>query len=703
MVQQPRPPVPPAAGRVAPPAPPARPRPPAVPPPVAPGAAPAAAREGATVAELPTLFSGFDRMVMPETLRAPGVAWMTLFLQETTFRVVGAYLHADTARHWHRNMRDLMERGWGLAPIFLGKSRENYTHRDRVTKRVTVDWPASRAGMTAARGGADARTARELARSAGIVPGSVVWFDNEDTTGVVFQPHELDYYNAFITELTTPGDPATPAFRCGLYAHQAIAAQLLKAHPGLWVWEVDYGSLATDLPTLPRQRRPTAADRRFGLDPEDPHSRIKAFQVLPPRGGGQPWVCWPVWRQWQGDNHVSIPPHAIGAVTPVPFPWDWNSSLVRDPRDPQPTPRLAGPAATGGPTVTGGPDWLVRLDDLDPVFDASRQRVQLPRRGRLTVRTAAGASVEAVPERGYHPHPASEIVVLGLPAGAEIVVLSRFGDLGGTLFDGRACTPVTRFWERDIIPGVRTPYTVAGAVPGPYRHVFWAGEDHGLWCTRRDEPHRWEDHVRAGGGTRLHPQARVAAAALAGRSHVVTVTSDGRLTHLVTGTGGANWPPPSAAPVDTRPVLPAGALALGDTGDGTLLAAAVGTDMRPWVWQLRPADAAPRWRAAGPLGREEDTVHPHTRLGLFRQAPGRMVLSAVRGDGRILRFTLTAASGWSANGGATVDVPPAAGGPHPLTDLPTLPTGRLAFTAVLPGRTDVLLAAPDGRTVTAAP
>jgi hypothetical protein len=634
-------------------------------------------------------------MVKPEGPRARGTAWLTLFLQATTFRVLAGYLQFNAERHWVADgvdpqMRELLDRGWGVAPIYLGLSRHSFEHTDRATGKQVLNEPAWRAQMTAARGVQDAQEARRLARTAQIPAGSVLWFDNEDPTGVVFQPHEFAYYGAFFTELTTPRD-GEPVYRCGLYAHQAIAVQLLLRHPQLWIWEVEYGNNIgrTSLPPL---RRTTATDRRFGLDPADRDAVIKAFRVAPQPGeAGPQWVSWPVWRQWQGNNVARIPPAALGPLTTVNDKWDWNSSLVRHPGDPHPTPRLAAP--------TTGMAWFARLDDIDPGFDSTGLRVQTPRHGRLTIALAGRTPIEVTTDRGFPIDPASELTVLGLAAGAELVVQSAFGDLGSTVFDGAACTPVRPLWDRNILPEVRSPTAIAGAVSAPHRHLFWAATDHGLWCARRDEVHRWDDHVRAGSGLRLHPFAEVAATTQAGQSHVVTVAADGRLVHLAVPRQAANWPPPSAQPIDTPPLVAGGALALGDSGDGVLVAVGIGTDCRLRAWNLRPRDPSPRWSAATVLGRPEDAVHPHTRIAIFRSRAGELIVTAVVGNGRIARFRLTAGTGWGCPAATYVTIPPGLGGVHPLTDLPTLSHGRPAFASVRPGLPGVLLFDPVAGTL----
>ena len=197
----------------------------------------------------------------------------------------------------------------GIGVIYLGYSRESFVRKEKVLQPdgkkkdfrhfggpEQANWKAK---MTADAGSRHAIEARDLARSARVRAGSVLWFDNEDPTGVIFTTQELEYYDAFFTEIGSPrGDRA--AFRPGLYAHQAIAAQLLVAHPDLHLWEVDYGP-NVKRSVLPPQRPVTLADPRIGPDPANREVVLASFVVVPP-APARPWVAWPAWRQFEGNN-----------------------------------------------------------------------------------------------------------------------------------------------------------------------------------------------------------------------------------------------------------------------------------------------------------------------------------------------------------------------------------------------------------------
>lgn len=662
-------------------------------------------REDTQIATRPQLFAGLDKDVMPEGPRAAGPAWLGLLLRGSTFRVAGAYLQFAATRHWPANLRVLRDRGWGIGGIYLGDSRESYvrkvkTHpvvdgvRQTVTERFfnAPERLRSQTRMTAARGTANAQEAKRLAAAAGLPAGSVIWFDNEDPDDVVFADYELAYYAAFLAEIVIGGGEA-PAYRPGLYAHQRIAAQLLARHQELWIWEVDYGN-NVDRVTQPPMRTPTPPDRRFGLDPTNADAVVKAFRVFPdPANPGAPWGVWPVWRQWQGNNNVDLPARAIGDLTPV-RKWDWNSSLVRDPSDPRPVPRLA--VAAGGPTA-----WVARVDDLDATVDATGRPAE-PRRGRLTmVLPIAGARpVDVDVERGWHLHPSGAAVPVTGAGVAEMIMMFTLNELGSTVVDARRrWTPVRPLWTASMLAAPRLPHSVAAVAPTPRDlHLVWAATGNQLWTSRRALAGQWGEPARMGGELRLHPFGLVAVAALRGGVHVLTVDEAGRLVHE-NWTPPAPWPATRSAPVDTgNSILPAADLALIAGDADTLIAVAIGPDLRlrRWIWATggRPA----RWSPAVALGRAEDTVHPQTAIGVFCPRPGRVIVTAIAGDGAPRRFTLDAGPGWVASTATRLDLPAPFSGVHPLTDLPSLPDGRFLASVIRPGEAGAAIIDPANRT-----
>ncbi len=534
-----------------------------------------------------------------------------------------------------------------------------------------------RRDMVAARGTLHAATAKTLAATAGLAPGSIIWFDNEDPSGIRFETHEFEYYAAFFEALSTTG-PDGPAYRPGLYAHQRIAAQLLARHPELWIWEVDYGN-NMNRTTPPPMRAPTQADRRIGLDPTNDDATIEAFHVLPAPGvTGQGWGCWPVWRQWQGDNNVDMPAAAIADLTPV-RKWDWNSAIVRDPTDPYATPRVSVAGS-------GRAAWVARIDDSDPVFDATGRQIQ-PRRGRLTLRLPVPASrpVEPPVEHGWHIHPSSPAYPVTGAATVGFMVISATGQLGFTRWGARQWSPVRPLFARTAA-AVRLPHAAAAAAPTPTDvHVVWAGGGDELWTARRQARGPWGTPARMAGQLLLHPFGRLAVTPAGGALHVVTVNRMRRLTYI-RSTPGLAWPPATSTEISNEAVLPAADLAL-TANNSTLIVVALGPDLRLRRWTLQLDQTGAGWSAAAVLGSDTDTMHAQTKIAVHNLRADNIVVTAIGGDGLPRRLALSRQSNWTTTTVTRIDPAADVGRVHPLTDIATLPDGRVVLSTVGPGQT----------------
>lgn len=640
---------------------------------------------GQNAASIQPAFIGFDRIDVPETRSAAALRWMQLLFPASTFRICGAYLQFQNARHWHDQIPALQSDGWGLGAIYLGFSRNSFV-RTASDKSKHFDLPEQRrrdAEMTADAGRRHAAEARSLALSAHLRPGSVIWFDNEDPSGVIFNQQELDYYAAFFNEIALSGGDKK-AFRPGLYAHQVIAAQLLLGRPDLLVWEVDYGGSNVNRNALPKQRAPTRDDPRFGLDPRSSDAAIKSFWVVPERPA-RPWTAWPVWRQFEGNNQGQIPPLAIGALTPLKN-WDFNASLIRDPSNPVATPRLEGIRVAGTP-------FIARLDNLDPTWNANGRR-QLPQRGWLRLYTVIPPvqMLAISPQVEWFLDPASPIVGIEKPR-PEVVVLFTYGHFGSSVLSGSGWSLIQPLWKEDIIPGLRFPYAFAACQLGVDSHLFYVAEDARVWTSRRQNAHIWGDRKPSGGDLRVHPFARLTAA-LRTTNAVCVATFDtrGQLVALRWATTDTSWPADDFHLITADPLFPAGALASLSLGAGEILVIAIGTDFRPWRYILRQTRGGSGWSSGQALGRPEDLVTPHTQLGLERVNDNTVALFAMGSDGKPQRYLLMRGADWRADVRAPVLTQAMSGAfePNPYSDLATVQTGgpqgiALAFAGVAPG------------------
>jgi peptidoglycan hydrolase-like protein with peptidoglycan-binding domain len=647
---------------------------------------PRAPHRGQTDRTLPPTSLGIDRIDIPRTKLAPGAAWMNLLAANSTFRVVGAYLQFENdvklksgkirpGRHWHDQIASLQAQGWGVGAIYLARSRAFLAK-------------LKPAGATV-RGDADAAEAKALAMSAHLRAGSVIWIDNEDPAAVALTPTEHAYYEAFLRRLTR-ATPDEPAYRPGLYAHQAVAAQLLARRPDLYVWEVEYAR-NTNQTTLPTRRTPTPADRRFGLDPANPHCVLKSFHGAPP-APMLDWTAWPVWRQWEGNNQAKIPPTAIGRL--VPFKnWDFNSSLVPDPANPVGSPRLLALSDTE----------LVRLDDLDPTWDASGAQTAL-RRGRLRVVPVDGsnAGVDIAPPSSVDPfHAHGPLRVASSGGTVEIFAVTADGQLVSSRRLPKGWSRASFLRSDTNVLRLPFAYDVVARDTSDL-FLFFIGQAGRLLGMRRTGTAGWSLPQVAGGTLTPHPFAQVATSARREAIDVVTVDDAGALVWLGWNVGDA-FPPTAATPVPGADVLPSGPIAAVSRGPGELVVVTVGKGLRLRRHLLSGLPSgSPNWHTLA-LGAATDLVSPHAPLSA-RHSPldDTIVVLAIGTDGFVYRYMLSTAARSGVLGadtrdrvgGTTTGLPQ----PNPFGDpagfVDGSGNGAVAVAGIRPGQTPALVASP---------
>jgi hypothetical protein len=552
--------------------------------------------------------------------------------------------------------------------------------------------------MTGDAGREHARTARQLARSAYLPGGSILWFDNEDPTGVVFTQPELDYYTEFFREITSTTGGLS-AYRPGLYAHQSIAAQLLAIEPDLHVWEVEYDRDPNQA-TLPPLGAAVPGDNRFSLDASVRGVVLKSFQVATP---APPWNAWPLCRQFEGSNQGQIPRAAIGALTPLKN-WDFNSSLVRDLTNHVATPRLATFAV-------GNTAFVARLDDLDPVYNAAGAR-QLPRRGRLRLYSSSSLNspVELAPASGGSPeflHPASPVAPLAgsIPEVVAVTTLTEL--LSATYLDG-AWTTMQRLWSQDF--GIRFPFAFDGCQVGQEKHLFYVGTSNILFSSRKRTDRAgqsWGDPAAAGGDLRLHPFGMVAACARANTVYVIAIDDQSRLVSLEWTLGSTTWPANTASVV-SAPIIPS-SVAIASPSTNVVVAVAIGTDMRPWGYVYQLANGGGSWSPGVAIGGTTDKILNHARLALTVIDQQTLDFIATGSDGSPQRYRLGLGSDWTATTRVALLNPPQADAtplfqPNPHGDISSVrsPTGRTTFAAccgVGAGATAALLSLVEGAAI----
>jgi hypothetical protein len=631
---------------------------------------------------------------------------MRLLFQASTFRVAGAYLQFQRERHWHDLLLSIRGDGWGTGAIYLGYSRESFVRKEKDARGRVVrhfDAPEKekwRAQMTGTMGRAHAVETRALALSAYMRPGEIVWFDNEDPSDVIFEQHELDYYSEFFNELAWTGTDRV-AFRPGLYAHQAIAAQLLMLRQDLCLWEVDYGN-NYDRTVLPRLRAPSPGDNQFGFDASAADLKIKAFTVDVP-SPRQAWVAWPLWRQFEGNNQANIPQTAVGRLTPLTN-WDFNSSLVRDPSDSVATPRLKM-------FSVGNESYIARVDDLVPQYNRTSGARELPRRGRLLIYSSPSfrTVVEVSPGAHWMLGPASPVIAFtqGTP---ELVVTSTLSEFGSTRRSTSGWTSMTPLWKESIYPEARFPLAFDGGQVGAEQHLFYATTTRQIYTARRKDSNQstpWGDRKAVGGKLLIHPFATLAACARGNALHILSFDPQGRLVAVQWELGDKQWPANSFSIVSNDPLL-TGSLALASPSASELVTVAIGVDMRLRLYLYQSTDDGGSWSASSALGNPTATVMANARLALSVVSPRSIDCVATGSDGNPWRYLLTKnQAGWVAPSSAplldqaTPGAPAHLFNPNPHGDIsstksPASTTPYVTFCGIGNGTAEALLSLSTG-------
>src|SRR5262249_39954861 len=162
-----------------------------------------------------SIFAGFDRESYP------GDATMRSLLRDTNLHWCGFYL--GPYYDWGPNYQKIKAMGWGVAPIYFRKAALGPTLHGIAAKH-THDAEVRDKELYAVGRGDGAETVR-YARSSGISPPSVIYYDREKAgtdPALLRDPHWLTYYRGWSRELFDN------RYGAGLYSAGIIASWLLS-------------------------------------------------------------------------------------------------------------------------------------------------------------------------------------------------------------------------------------------------------------------------------------------------------------------------------------------------------------------------------------------------------------------------------------------------------------------------------------------
>ncbi|MGZ5199895.1 MAG: hypothetical protein ACXWC4_09005 [Telluria sp.] len=646
--------------------------------------APAPAPPGPPLPTAPAVIAapwvGIDKSQIPQTRGRhpqPDTGWMGTLIDNSNLRFTGAYVTGaalpgtsapangrrgrrrrastaspftnsslDVKRGWMPSMATLAGQGWGAAFFYVGYS---VTGGERM--------PAT--GVDAARGTLHGLHLRTTLHALGPeFAGAVVFIDNEDSTSQALPQNLVDYYNALFAEMSRP-DPDLGAFRPAMYGHGQPLKSMLAARNDLFLWDVWLETPTTNTPDAPFD---ASADP---ITVEPAQRPLKAYVVAP--GGGQPFITWPVGRQFRfytGElpQQDSATAQRLRRWRRVQT-WDFDSSFVRNPAFPEAEPRVSV-LAHGGRALVAARTFVPRGSGAAASAPAAQLAMLAPQASTLLA-AAPGTSLEPDAPTVMWKQ-GDEVMLCTVLNDARIGVASLAADgtwaaiaaIGGS------------------VPALRRIRALAVASPAPGESMlFLAGADHRLYLKRRGAGPAWEDAAALSDDLRLHPFSRLAAAARGADNAAAFFIDQAGL--LACASWARASPGVGIQRLETAPsLLPGGALAAVSPRLDDVLVFGVGSDLR-----LRFASfiSGIGWSTPAPAGRDTDLVGAHTRLAAIAIDESHVELAALTDAGKAVIYPFVRnGSAWVAQNRIVIEDPPALTGARARRRRPQAGTGLQA-------------------------
>lgn len=612
-------------------------------------------------ANIPSRWVGVDRSQIPQTTGhhpVPDPAWMGTLMDNSNLRFTGAYVtgvalsgNADNlftnsskavARGWMSNMQTLSDQGWGAAFFYVGYS-------------VGGGEAAPSTGVDTARGTLHGLHLRTTLNALGNnFAGAVVYVDNEDSTSTVLTQNLIDYYNGLFAEMSRP-DPNLAAYRPGLYGHGDPLKTMLLSRKDLYLWDVWLDTATTNTPTPPFT--PT-------VDPivVDPVTRpLKAYVVTPTGAGAQPFIVWPIGRQFRFYTE-QLP--AAGSATATRLhtwrrvkTWDFDISFVRNPAFPEGDPRIGVVPRAGVALLVSG-SFVARGTGTSTTPPLS-QLTQRATGGNTSIPVANTVTVE----------PDAPVVLFPAAADMTICTVLNNGSIGiGSLSAASAWTAI------DVIQGTVPVLRRIRAIDGVSRlnnesMLFVIGADNKLYVKRKQGTNNWEDAVVVNQNVVLHPFSRLSATTSGGFSvDVFYINNQGLLSSafwtqafLFTST----WPGFSAYTLErTVSFLPDAAIKAVVPRAGDILVFGVGNDLRLRFTFFVQGQG---WTPPAAVGQPQDLIGSHTHLAAHAINDTTVEVAALTDAGQATIYTFQRAGvAWTPQPRVVVADPPALAGAIPV-------------------------------------
>ncbi|KAF4333326.1 hypothetical protein FBEOM_12865 [Fusarium beomiforme] len=550
--------------------------------------------------------------------------WMKALYRQSNFSFTGHYLtHNPTGpdNKWRIVFPTFLEQGWGFLFYYVG-----YSYRD---KKDSVSWNRKWSVEQArAKGVENGKILKARAAALGHESqGAVVFVDNEDQQekkpsnnmkgDLPLDEKILNYYDALFEECRIHGEGPNdgPAVRPGIYATENPAERIMArgGSADLFLWRCNpYGKdkHPQDLARIFDTRRPREVISPIELYPLESivHSKDRTSMLL-----GRQWILYD--NPGEGVPYKSIPP----ILTKI-YGFDFNTSMVRDPRYPIAEPRIAvlrdiqirsqfsrndlsmhlEQILKGLPSLSlpvTAPDELLEPEaPLLLVDESNPELFTLNKTGQLVVISTTHPEDPRAPLEWSHP-------VSVIKKGSELVLRRN-----------RAIA-------------------IAKSSPGGIldTQLFFVAQNHTLIGIHRLEATGWTEPSVIAEGQVLHPFSNIAAVTRGSESvDIFYLDKTGCIWTSSLPFSTTSWPGTNHQPLQSEPSLLQGtSLAAVSPSDDSLLVFGIGKDL---LLHMASFTTAKGWSsvAAVPGLKEGDSkLFAHASMDVFAESPSTVYLATI--------------------------------------------------------------------------
>lgn len=592
-------------------------------------------------------FDPKNQVVWHRQDRSRSLQYMEWLIHHSNLNWVGVYLVPGN-RGWNNLVVPLQSQGWGVLPTFI--KGDGITSYDQGANQGRID----------------ALQLKQVARQAGLEPGSVIYLDSELTNDGKVSEQTLNYLRSWATTLADPRQ--SPIYRAGFYSQPNICGYIAYYIPDVYLWPIRLSTRVTtvfsppfevqgDRLTINPARLPNVETLSGSQEPTKPVdvSSLRRWRSSPPskqeKTAAESDRVFPLaiqfWYFAPQKNHPAIMPsrgtQMPQGLTPVET-WDYSASFVRDPSMPVAEPR------TNALFVRG---------QLFLIFVSQQQGSSVSGKGEIWMVARRGAK-DTGTRSSYPIHPSGRVASVSVQTTAS-GVQQTVGYLACASSRNPTSQLLIRRLNTSTAPGVlaalkvedyrmigrgghalRQPHTFSLIAPDPEREsplALYIEENNQLaWCSVA-----LQDRSSTLPGVMIHISSGLAVVTLHPQ-RVITCFFDhtGALksvqlqqSNSSTDTWTAATPVPVTQPNSPDPLIPCSLVSL-SVGISSVLLFGISKSLRLVVAEYNGTS----WGAFRSVGEVADLLHPTTELTAIVLSPDRIQVMGIDTVGRIKLFDL---------------------------------------------------------------